>query len=392
MIKTPIERDPFALAESLDFANMRPMQPTFIDSLRAAAATLRYGALNLVNSSIEGMQALYDELTSFIAGEVLQISDEFEGIIETSGSHSNLKALELARDATGKTGILTSSLSHSSVRNAAHTLGMDTRIVPVTHDTLETDQAALLDELRKGDIAALVLTAGTTEQGIVENLSPEVREYCMQNNIWIHVDAAFGGFNIGLLPKGQGTEAVRSLLQDTAISSITVDPHKLVGQYDLSVLYAKKNQLESGKSTYLEGASRLRGTSKGAAIPAQVLGVMQNNGVTGMQEAAYGRLVTAQRFAQSLNQKGLKLMSKVTSGVTAIEMSSLEEAQFVQRSIREAGYNIPAPIVVSTDQGERYGIRFVFTTREIDDFLNVMAEFIADLVQCYRSNDYSLAA
>jgi glutamate/tyrosine decarboxylase-like PLP-dependent enzyme len=202
MIQSPIERHPFAKASTLDYANMRPPEPSIFEALGAAAAYLRYATVNLINTRLEGVQALHDKLSGFIAKEVLKVSDGFQAVIETSGSHSNLKALELARDKTQRGGIIVSSLSHNSIQGAAHTLGLDLRTICVDHVSLQLSAEDIMKELRKGDVAALVLTGGTTEQGLVEKLYPQVEEYCLANGIWIHIDAAFGGFNIGLVPKG----------------------------------------------------------------------------------------------------------------------------------------------------------------------------------------------
>ena len=53
-------------------------------------------------------------------------------------------------------------------------------------------------------VLLLHLTAGTTDLGIVEELPEEILKRAKELGVWVHVDACYGAFNIGLLPESEG--------------------------------------------------------------------------------------------------------------------------------------------------------------------------------------------
>src|SRR5699024_940311 len=88
---------------------------------------------------------------------------------------------------------------HFSVARAAFLLGLDAEAVV----TVPTDAAGRMDAeaLRASLLAieangaipmAVVATAGTTDLGVIDPLEP-IAEVCEAANVWLHVDAAYGG-------------------------------------------------------------------------------------------------------------------------------------------------------------------------------------------------------
>lgn len=101
---------------------------------------------------------------------------------------ANLAALWCARE-HGATRVLASADAHISVPKAARILGMPHVALPV--DEAGRVDTASLAEADLGD-AALVLTAGTTGRGAVDDLAFAVR--ARDNGVaWVHVDAAWAG-------------------------------------------------------------------------------------------------------------------------------------------------------------------------------------------------------
>ena len=98
----------------------------------------------------------------------------------SGSSLANLTALWAAREA-GATRVVASADSHVSVPKASNILGLPYHPVPV-------DEAGQLvrQELPHLADAALVLTAGTTGRGAIDELTP-----CAAK--WLHVDAAWAG-------------------------------------------------------------------------------------------------------------------------------------------------------------------------------------------------------
>jgi glutamate/tyrosine decarboxylase-like PLP-dependent enzyme len=123
-----------------------------------------------------------------------------------------------------------SAETHSSVRRAARILGFPSdrvRTVAVDHRH-RLDPGALAAAVA-GDRAAglrpflVVANGGATSTGTVDPLRP-LSELCRNEGLWLHVDAAYGGFAI-LTDRG------RALLDGLdGADSITLDPHKWLYQ------------------------------------------------------------------------------------------------------------------------------------------------------------------
>jgi glutamate/tyrosine decarboxylase-like PLP-dependent enzyme len=80
--------------------------------------------------------------------------------------------------------------------------------------------AAIANDREAGLIPLMVVAnGGTTNTGAVDPL-PELAALCAAERIWLHVDAAYGGF--GVLTEG-GRRALRGI---ELADSVTMDPHK----------------------------------------------------------------------------------------------------------------------------------------------------------------------
>lgn len=157
------------------------------------------------------------------------------GLFLSGGSAANLTALACARlNRFGahdpRAVVYFSEEAHSSVERAARVLGFSAdrmRIVP-TDDSLAMRMDALASlveaDIGKGLLPfAVVANAGSTSTGAVDPL-PALSAFCRDRDIWLHVDAAYGGFAVL-------TERGRELLGGIGdADSVTLDPHKLLYQ------------------------------------------------------------------------------------------------------------------------------------------------------------------
>ncbi|MBT5913308.1 MAG: aminotransferase class V-fold PLP-dependent enzyme [Rhodospirillaceae bacterium] len=96
---------------------------------------------------------------------------------------SNLTALWVARDTMGVKDIVASKAAHLSIQKAANLLGLNLKKININAKG-EMDLNSIPKDLSR---SALVLTAGTTITGAIDNLNLE------QNAAWVHVDAAWAG-------------------------------------------------------------------------------------------------------------------------------------------------------------------------------------------------------
>jgi len=99
--------------------------------------------------------------------------------------------------------------------------------VGALREALAKDRAQSLKPL------AVIATVGTTSTASVDPI-PEIAKICRENNIWLHIDGAYGG-GFALLPE------FKDLSEGWAdADSIVINPHKTVFvPLDFSVLYIR---------------------------------------------------------------------------------------------------------------------------------------------------------
>ncbi len=153
------------------------------------------------------------------------------GILTSGGSMANLSALVTARKAKLPEDFLDGTLYvseqvHASNAKAASIAGFpnaNVRSVPCTAE-LRMDLEALREMVRTDRSAGrtpffVVASAGTTNTGAIDPIAG-VADVAAEEDLWLHVDAAYGGFF-------QLTERGRSAFAGVErADSITLDPHK----------------------------------------------------------------------------------------------------------------------------------------------------------------------
>lgn len=167
------------------------------------------------------------------------------GIFTSGGSMANLTALVTARrikcgDDFSKAIIYLSDQAHSSNIKAIRVLGFkkeQIRILPTDVD-FKLSLNKLKNEIAKDRLLGLqpfcfIASAGTTNTGSIDPLN-EIADICEEENIWFHIDGAYGGAAI-LSKKGE-----RLLRGIERADSLTVDPHKWFYQpYEIGCLLVK---------------------------------------------------------------------------------------------------------------------------------------------------------
>ncbi|MCU1673121.1 MAG: putative decarboxylase [Frankiales bacterium] len=154
-----------------------------------------------------------------------------QGVLTPGGSMSTLSAVVAARstrlgeDFRGAR-LYVSDEVHHCVAKSAQIAGLPRDAVRVvrTDDHLRLDPAALREAIVEDRAAGLVpfmavASAGTINTGVVDPLTA-VADVCAEQDVWFHVDGAYGGFF-------QLTERGRVALAGIErADSIVLDPHK----------------------------------------------------------------------------------------------------------------------------------------------------------------------
>lgn len=193
------------------------------------------------------------------------------GVFVAGGTSGNLSALATARDHALRTrgrrpdrgwALACASTAHSSVSSAARLLDMDVVTVPVD-DQGHLTGGALEHELAADErICAVVVSGGTTNAGIVDDIASVV-ETAHRHGAWVHVDGAYGGAALAapsVRERFAGIERADSFI---------VDPHKwLFAPYDCcALLYRDPRPAAAAHSQH---AAYLDSIDRGESNPADL--------------------------------------------------------------------------------------------------------------------------
>ena len=155
------------------------------------------------------------------------------GDLTSGGSIANLTAIIAARETMGirsrdieNSCIYMTADTHHCVDKSIRAAGLgecQKRNVPMD-DHFRMDVSALQEMIRLDKAAGLqpwlvIASAGTTDTGAIDPVA-DIADLAKQNDLWLHVDAAYGGF---FLLCDEGRQVLRGL--DKA-HSIVLDPHK----------------------------------------------------------------------------------------------------------------------------------------------------------------------
>lgn len=180
----------------------------------------------------------------------LQLVDEFFGIIYDTASVGVMQAIGAARewiDPDTRTkgmrpglAVYVSEQTHSSSEKAAITLGFgQDNIRKIGVDAQFRMQPDLLEQAIQADIAAgkrpccIVASVGSTSTSAIDPV-PEIASIAERYNVWLHVDAAYGG------PAAMVPEMRHIFAGVERAHSVILNPHKwLYVSIDCSVLFTR---------------------------------------------------------------------------------------------------------------------------------------------------------
>jgi aromatic-L-amino-acid/L-tryptophan decarboxylase len=149
----------------------------------------------------------------------------------------------LAVTGKGRLRVYCSEATHTWIQKATDLFGLGhdaIGYIPVDN-VQRMDVAALrrriVEDRAKGEVPLLVIgNAGTVGTGAVDSLG-EIASICRENNLWFHVDGAYGGF-AAMLP-----EAPADLKAFSMADSVAVDPHKwLYAPLEVGCVLVKERQ------------------------------------------------------------------------------------------------------------------------------------------------------
>jgi glutamate/tyrosine decarboxylase-like PLP-dependent enzyme len=163
------------------------------------------------------------------------LPEQAGGLFVSGGSVANITAIATARNIHlqenfEKAIVYCSDQTHSSIERGVRVLGFqkDQLRKIVSDDNFRLDVATLAKAVQDDRKAAkrpfcVVANAGTTNTGAIDPI-PELAKFCKEENLWLHVDGAYGAAAV-LCERGK---QLMKGIED--VHSLSMDPHKLLFQ------------------------------------------------------------------------------------------------------------------------------------------------------------------
>ena len=270
-------------------------------------------------------------------GEMLSL-DKSYGNIVTGGTEANLMAIRAARNHARKyKGIVDGEIiipdsAHFSFKKAADMLNL--RIVEAKLDDNYKIDVESVREAISDKTVAIVAIAGTTELGLIDPIE-EISKIAHENNIYFHVDAAFGGFSIPFLKRiGYDLPVFDFSLE--GVCSITVDPHKM-GLAPIpagGIIFRCEEYLDvmAVDSPYLtvKTQSTIVGTRLGASSAA-TYAIMKYFGKEGYSKIAKELMDNTAFFAEGLKEIGYEIVCEPELNIVAFNHPDMDAHDLAQK-------------------------------------------------------------
>ena len=260
--------------------------------------------------------------------KILNFPNTAMGNLTSGGSIANLIAIVTARDAQNissekikQSCIYLTKQAHHSVHKAIRIAGLaeaHLREIDVD-DRFRMDVAQLKVQIEADQNAGLlpflvIGSAGTTDTGAIDPLS-NMAEICEQNNLWFHIDAAYGGFFMLVEDQQQKFAGIEKA------DSITIDPHKgLFLAYGLGAVIVKDiDALKKShyyQANYMQDAAEILEEPSPADLSPELTkhfrGLrmwlpLQLFGVTAFRKALEEKILLCQYFYKKIAEAGFEV-------------------------------------------------------------------------------------
>ena len=369
----------------LSFIPSAPTEASKLFDLIVSASAI-YGG-----SWMEGAGAVYAEnqVIEWLVRET-GLPKSAGGVFVQGGTIGNLSALVAARFYAEKNvgrkssrwAFICSSEAHSSLKTAARVMDVDIIAAQVNAEGQLTGEAVeqALSNSKDVDVFAIVATSGTTNFGIVDRLD-EVGQVAKQNQIWFHVDGAYGLAGI-LAP------STRKLFAGVELAdSFIVDPHKwLFAPFDACALVYRDPEIarlahtqhgeyletltESGEWNPSDYAINLTRRPRGLPLWFS----LATHGVAAYREAVETNCQLAREAAELIRQRDdLELVREPMLSVVVFKKKNWKQADYDRWSAKLLEDQIA--FVVPSSHGGKPNLRFAIvnptttieTIREILD-------------------------
>lgn len=260
------------------------------------------------------------------------------GNVVSGGTEANLMALLAARNAANVSipEVVLPESAHFSFTRICRILSLKP-VYAALDDSFRVDPQQVVKCISEKTIA-IVGTAGTSEFGVVDPIE-ELSRIATQSEVWLHVDAAFGGLVIPFLADDK---PIFDFTLD-AVESMTVDPHKM-GMAVIpagGILFKHAQALESLRieTPYLtdQYQNTFVGTRSGAAV-ASAFAAFRSLGKEGYRKIVCKCMKTTRLLADGLTDAGFTLVVEPKLNIVTFRCDSCTKR--LAQKLRQQGWFI----------------------------------------------------
>lgn len=330
----------------------------------------------------KGTQSLEEKVIKDIAS-FLSLDKPFGNIV-TGGTEANLMAMRAARNLAREEKniinpeIIVPKSAHFSFKKASDMLNL--KLIEANLDKNYKLSLDSVEENLSKNTVAIVGIAGTTELGMIDPIE-DLSKIATKNEIYLHVDAAFGGFSIPFL-NDIGYELPNFDFSLEGVSSITVDPHKM-GLAPIpsgGILFREKKFLDAMavKSPYLTTKEQytIVGTRLGAPAAA-TWAVMKHMGREGYSKLADECMINTYFLANALQKEGFELATTPELNIVGFnhpKIATDDLAQMLENKgwmVSTSSYPKAIRIVLMGHITQLHLVDFIATLGQIKSSLNI---------------------
>ena len=322
------------------------------------------GDQGLFPGSAQLEREVIDQLATLLHGE------KAVGFIVSGGTEANLMALLAARNMAkvNQPEVVLPQSAHFSFTKICNLLNL--KPVYAGLDCSFRVDASEVEKCISKNTVAIVGTAGTAELGVIDPIE-KLSEVALRHNVFLHVDAAFGGLVIPFLANAKPNFDFNL----KGVKSITVDPHKM-GMVAIpagGILFKDDKMLDCIKTEtpYLTEKVQYTfvGTRTGASA-ASAWAVFKALGMEGFQKVVGSCMKTTKLLADGIEKAGFKLVVEPTLNIVAFRS---ENTRGLAEKLRERGWFVSyvprydcIRIVVMPHVKRKHAVAFLEDLREIE--------------------------
>ncbi len=297
----------------------------------------------------KGTKKLEDEVIQMM-GNFLNNNNPF-GYIISGGTEANITAMRTIKNISRKklknvnkykttTTVIIPETAHFSFEKAREMMDLQYIKAPLTkYYTMDVKYIKDYIEDSKNSIDAIVGIAGCTELGTIDNIKA-LSKIAEETDIYLHVDAAFGGFVIPFLDDKYKLDNYNYEFDFSlnGVSSITIDPHKMGlapipagGILFRDISFKKYLDVEAPYLTDIHQAT-LIGTRTGIGV-ASTWGVMKLLGEEGYKNIVSECMDKTHYLIKKAEEYGFKPVIDPVLNIVALEDDNPTETCLKLRKI-----------------------------------------------------------